>query len=54
MKIPADCLLLDGIDISCDESAMTGETEHVEKAHVTENNYISNPEPYLIGKTLVV
>lgn len=54
MKIPADCLLLDGIDISCDESAMTGETEHVEKSHVTENNYISNPEPYLIGKTLVV
>ena len=54
MKVPADCLLLDGIDISCDESAMTGETEHVEKAHVTENNYISNPEPYLIGKTLVV
>jgi P-type E1-E2 ATPase len=36
MKIPADCLLLEGIDISCDESAMTGETEHVEKSHVTE------------------
>jgi len=36
MKMPADCLLLEGIDISCDESAMTGETEHVEKTHVTE------------------
>jgi magnesium-transporting ATPase (P-type) len=35
MKIPADCLLLEGIDISCDESAMTGETEVVEKTHVT-------------------
>jgi magnesium-transporting ATPase (P-type) len=54
MKIPADCLLLEGIDISCDESAMTGETEHVEKTHVNEKNYSSNPEPYLIGKTLVV
>jgi hypothetical protein len=33
---------------------MTGETEHVEKTHVNEKNYSSNPEPYLIGKTLVV
>ena len=32
MKVPADCLLLHGIDISCDESAMTGEIEHVEKS----------------------
>lgn len=54
MKIPADCLLIDGIDISCDESAMTGETDHVEKSAVNEQNYTSNPEPYLIGKTLVV
>jgi magnesium-transporting ATPase (P-type) len=36
MKIPADCLLLEGIYVSCDESAMTGETEHVEKSAVTE------------------
>jgi Ca2+-transporting ATPase len=27
MKIPADCLLLEGIDIACDESAMTGEPD---------------------------
>jgi P-type E1-E2 ATPase len=27
MKIPADCILLDGIDIACDESAMTGEPD---------------------------
>ncbi len=53
MKIPCDCLLIEGIDITCDESAMTGEAEHVEKHHVTEANYNSNPEPYLIGKTLV-
>lgn len=27
MSIPADCVLLDSTDISCDESAMTGEPE---------------------------
>lgn len=32
---------------------MTGETEHVEKSHVTQQNYSSNPEPFLIGKTLI-
>lgn len=36
MKIPADCLLLDGIDIACDESAMTGEPDQMEKSNVTE------------------
>jgi len=54
MKAPADCLLIHGTDISCDESAMTGETEHVEKSAVNEINYASNPEPFLIGKTLIV
>jgi len=27
MKIPADCVLIDGTDIATDESAMTGEPE---------------------------
>ena len=27
MRIPADCVLLEGIDISTDESAMTGEPD---------------------------
>ena len=53
MKIPADCILLDGIDISCDESAMTGEPDQMEKSAVTESNYEYNPDPFLLGKTLV-
>jgi len=53
MKIPADCILLDGIDISCDESAMTGEPDQMEKSSVTESNYEFNPDPFLLGKTLV-
>ena len=53
MKIPADCLLLDGIDVSCDESAMTGEPDQMEKTAVTETTYEHSPDPFLLGKTLV-
>jgi magnesium-transporting ATPase (P-type) len=54
MRIPADSILLEGIDISTDESAMTGEPDHMEKSAVTEENYESNPDPFLLGKTLIV
>ena len=53
MKIPADCILLEGIDVSCDESAMTGEPDQMEKSNVTDLNYEHNPDPFLLGKTLV-
>ncbi len=53
MRIPADCVLIEGTDIATDESAMTGEPEQVEKAAVNEANFIHNPNPFLIGKTLV-
>jgi magnesium-transporting ATPase (P-type) len=39
MKIPADCILIEGTDVSTDESAMTGEPEQVEKHPVNENNF---------------
>ena len=35
MRIPADCILLEGIDVSTDESAMTGEPDQMEKTAVT-------------------
>lgn len=53
MRIPADCILLDGIDVSTDESAMTGEPDQMEKSAVTAQNYEHNPDPFLLGKTLV-
>ena len=31
MEIPADCLALEAAELSCDESAMTGETDPVKK-----------------------
>lgn len=53
MRIPADCIMLEGIDISTDESAMTGEPDQMEKSSVTAENYEHNPDPFLLGKTLV-
>lgn len=32
---------------------MTGEPDQLEKSAVTEENYENNPDPFLIGKTLV-
>jgi magnesium-transporting ATPase (P-type) len=53
MRIPADSILVEGTDIATDESAMTGEPEQVEKTAVNEFNYQYNPNPFLIGNTLV-
>jgi magnesium-transporting ATPase (P-type) len=49
MMIPADVLLVESIDISTDESAMTGEPEEVEKHHITDNNYLHNSNPFLLA-----
>ena len=54
MRIPADCVLVEGTDIAADESAMTGEPEQVEKAPVTEGTFVHNPNPFLLGNTLIV
>ena len=54
MSVPADCVLIESTDISCDESAQTGEPEQVDKTHITESNYVHNPNPFLLAKTLVV
>jgi magnesium-transporting ATPase (P-type) len=53
MRIPADCLLITGTDVTCDESAMTGEPDQMEKTPLTESTYAHNPNPFMIGKTLV-
>lgn len=54
MRIPTDSILIDGLDIATDESPLTGEPEQVEKFAVTEENWKSNPNAFLLGKTLVV
>lgn len=36
MRIPSDCILVEGTDVATDESSMTGEPEQVDKSVVTE------------------
>ncbi len=31
MEVPADCLVIEGSELTCDESAMTGETHEMKK-----------------------
>ena len=54
MRVPADCILLDGTDIAADESGLTGEPEQLEKTPLTDNNFEHNPVPFLLAKTLIV
>ncbi len=54
MKVPADCILISGTDVSCDESAMTGEPDNVDKDPVTGENFELNPNPFLLAKTLII
>lgn len=37
MEVPADCIVIESSELSCDESAMTGETKHIPK-----NNYATS------------
>ena len=53
-RVPADCLLIESTDFATDESPLTGEPEQVEKSNVVEANYKYNPNPFLLGKTLIV
>ena len=53
MKIPADCILLSGVDVTADEASLTGEPEQMEKSDVNEHNIAYNPNPFLLAGTLV-
>ncbi len=54
MKVPADCILIRGTDISCDEAAMTGEPDNMDKDWITEANVNTNPDPFMLAKTLII
>lgn len=52
-QIPADCIVVHASDLSCDESAQTGEPDEVEKRPLTQTSYEYNPNPFLLAKTFV-
>lgn len=53
MKVPADCILLEGAQVVCVESELTGEPDGVEKHAITEMNYKTGITPALAAKSLV-
>ena len=49
-RIPADCLLVEGQDLSIDESYYNqNEIRAVRKKVATEKNYNENPDPFLLS-----
>lgn len=54
MRIPADCVLIEGHDITVDESYYTGGHETIIKKQISTGlNHEENPDPFLLAKCLV-
>jgi P-type E1-E2 ATPase len=56
MRIPADCILLDGMDVTVDESVFNGgrgENIIAKKFSKGEEHHRENPDPFLLAQTLV-
>ena len=54
MRIPADCFLIDGMDISVDESMYFGHSANCKKAlSLGEDEHRNNPDPFLLTKSLI-
>ena len=53
MKIPADCILIDGIDVECDETMYKGCVNRVKKAIYDGKGQDDNPDPFLLCRSFV-
>jgi Ca2+-transporting ATPase len=54
MKVPADCIMIEGQDVTCDESELTGEPHSVYKHVVTQANYNDGVLCTMVAKSLIV
>lgn len=55
MRIPTDCILIEGIDITVDESLYHEGRETIIKKQVgTGDNHRDNPDPFLLARSLVM
>jgi len=52
MKIPADCVMISGQDVTCSETELTGEPDSLEKVVVTEDNMNDGVQGVLLAKSL--
>ena len=55
MRVPADCILLRGMDITVDEALYhEGRSTIVKKQVATGKNHRNNPDPFLKSRSLVM
>ncbi len=55
MRVPCDCLLIEGVDVSVDEKAYdpVGERDVKSKEPATAENIRDNPDPFILSQSLV-
>lgn len=54
MKIPADCIMIDGIDVYANEAIYNEERETIIRKNVsTGKNHRENPDPFLLSQSLI-
>jgi len=56
MRVPADCILLDGMDITIDEALYNEDRECIVPKLISkgEEHHRENPDPFLLARTLVL
>jgi Ca2+ transporting ATPase len=53
MKVPADMIMVEGQDVSCNEGELTGEPDYVEKYVIDEQNWDQGVMGTMLAKSLV-
>ena len=53
MKVPADCILVSGQNVTCKEDALTGEPDELEKTPLTAENYKKSKSCVMFAKATV-
>ena len=55
MRVPCDCILFEGVDISVDEKYYDpeGEKDVKIKEPATKENFSNNPDPFILSQSLV-
>ena len=55
MRVPADCILIESMDLVCDESMYPEGSSSAIKMHsLGEVHHFENSDPFLLGLSLVV
>lgn len=55
MRVPGDCILIEGMDVTVDEALYCENRESILKKTIsTGENHRENPDPFLLSRTLVM